>query len=289
MASPSFDVFGIDGESLFFFIILIMVSLTLGRLVYALFRNYLDIRIGKKRSKQYARTLQYAIIAVGLSVGLTDILNIDFATVAATLGLVGIVIALASQQILQNLMAGFLMGMERQIQLEDWVDIGGSPDTKPARVKDITLTKTVLLDPQGKLIIVPNAVIVSNKVVNYTKAGFFEVPLRLSVSLDEDIERVRALIVEVADKDPFILPNVPDQEKQEVEKVMHLRRLRSLFEDKISYDMFSPRVLVAEIADGKVVLSIRIWIREITRKDDIVSYFLANLFLRLKAEEIKLV
>ena len=169
-----------------------MVSLTLGRLVYALFRHYFDIRIGKKRSKQYARTLQYAIIAVGLSVGLTDILNVDFATVAATLGLVGIVIALASQQILQNLMAGFLMGMERQIQLEDWVDIGGSPDTKPARVKDITLTKTVLLDPQGKLIIVPNAVIVSNKVVNYTKAGFFEVPLRLSISLDEDIGKVRA-------------------------------------------------------------------------------------------------
>ena len=71
------------------------------------------------------------------------------------------------------------------------MDIGGTPDTKPARVKDITLTKTILLDPQGKLVIVPNSVIVSSKVINYTKAGFFEVPLRLTISLDEDIRRVK--------------------------------------------------------------------------------------------------
>jgi small-conductance mechanosensitive channel len=289
MTNEPFYILGMNGESLVFFIILILISLTVGRAVYALFRHSFDLRIGKRRSKRYARAIQYGIIAVGLSFGMTNILNFDFAALATTLGLVGIVIALASQQILQNLMAGILMGMERQIQLEDWVDIGGSPDTKPARVKDITLTKTVLLDPQGKLIIVPNSVIVSNKVINYTKAGFFEVPLRLAVSLEEDLGKVRAIVVDVADKDPRILPNVPGEEKHEVDKVMHLRHLRSLFENKISYDMFSPRVLVTDISDGKVVLSIRIWIREINRRDDIVSEFLGNLFLRLRDEKVLLV
>ena len=160
---------------------------------------------------------------------------------AATIGLVGIVIALASQQILQNLMAGLLMGMERQIQLEDWIDIGGSPDTKPSRVNDITLTKTILMDPQGKLVIVPNSVIVSSKVVNYTKAGFFEVSQRLTIPLDEDLEKVKRIILEVADKDAFILPNVPDKEKKEVSRVISLRYLRSIFENKISMEMFNPR------------------------------------------------
>lgn len=288
MTDELLNFFGINGESLFFFIILILAALALGRSVYALFRHFLDARIGKRRSKKYARGLQYGIIAVGLSFGMTNVLEIDFATVAATLGLVGIVIALASQQILQNLMAGILMGMERQIQLEDWVDIGGTPDTKPARVKDITLTKTILLDPQGKLIIVPNSVIVSNKVINYSKAGFFEVPLRLTIAMDEDLDRVKAIILDVADKDQFILPNVPTVEKQEVERVMHLRHLRSLFENKISFDMFHPRVLLADMADGKIVLSIRIWIREVNRRDDIVSDFLGTLFLKLREEKIKL-
>jgi small conductance mechanosensitive channel len=289
MSDQPFYVLGMNGQSLFLFIVLVLVSLALGRAAYALFRRLFDLRIGKRRSKQYARALQYGIIAVGLSFGMTNILNFDFAAVATTLGLVGIVIALASQQILQNLMAGILMGLERQIQLEDWVDIGGSPDTKPARVKDITLTKTVLLDPQGKLIIVPNSVIVSNKVINYTKAGFFEVPIRLAISPEEDLQRVRSIIDDVADKDPHILPNVPKEEKHEIDRVMHLRHLRSLFENRISYDMFSPRVLVTEIADGKVVLSVRIWIREINRRDDIVSDFLGKLSLRLREEKIKLV
>ncbi|MGD0818862.1 MAG: mechanosensitive ion channel family protein [Methanomassiliicoccales archaeon] len=280
------DAFGINVESLFFFIVLILVTLAIARTAYALFRHTFETRIGKRGSKKIARGIQYLIIAAGLSFGMTNILQIDLATVAATLGLVGIVIALASQQILQNLMAGMLIGLERQIQLEDWIDIGGSPDTKPARVKDITLTKTILLDPQGKLIVVPNSYIVGGKVINYTKAGFFEVPLRLTVSLEVDLEMVKKIILEVADKDPFILPNVPGQEKHEVEKVMRLHRLRALFENKISYEMFSPRVLVADISDARITLSVRIWIREINRRDDIVSDFLSSLFLRLREEKI---
>ena len=70
---------------------------------------------------------------------------------------------------------------------------------------------------------------------------------------------------------------------------MHLMHLRSLFENKISFDMFHPRVLVADMFEGKIVLSIRIWIREVNRRDDIVSDFLGTLFLKLREEKIKLV
>jgi small conductance mechanosensitive channel len=282
-------VLGIDLESLVSFSVLIVVTLLLGRLSYAIFRRGFDTKLGKRRSKMTARGIQYAVIAVGLTYGMTNILAIDVTTVAATLGIVGIIIALASQQILQNFMAGILMGLEHQIQLEDWVDIGGTPETKPARVKDITLTKTVLLDPQGKLVMVPNSVIVSSKVINYTKAGFFEVPLRLTLPIDEDIERVKKIIIQVADKDPLILPNVPDQERKEIIRLMHLRHLRLLFEDKISFELFKPRVLVADISDYKVTLSIRIWIREVNRRDDIVSDFLLALHSRLSEEKIRLV
>jgi small conductance mechanosensitive channel len=283
------DLLVVDVEDLFYFVMLIVITLFLSRAVYVLIRRVLDIRTSKRRSKTNARAAQYIIIALGLSYGMTNILHFDIATAAATLGIVSIVIALASQQILQNLMAGILMGMERQIQLEDWVDIGGSPDTKPARVRDITLTKTILLDPTGKLVIVPNSIIVNSKIINYTKAGFFEVSQRLTVSLNEDIGNVVRIILEVADSDPYILPDVPDQEKQEVKRVMGLRHLRSLFENTMSLDMFKPRVLVADISDGKVTLSIRIWIREVYRRDDIVSDFLGNLHSRLHQEEVQLV
>ncbi len=271
------------------FIFLLFFTLFLSRAAYILFRRGFDIRLGKRRSKMYARGLEYTIIATGLSFGLTQIFKVDITAIAATLGLAGIVIALASQQILQNVLAGMLIGVERQVQLEDWVDIGGLPETKPARVKDITLTKTILLDPQGKMLIVPNSVIMNSKVINYTKAGFFEVPLRLMINMDEDIERVKKIVLEEADKDPHVLPKVPKEEKVEVLRVMHLRRLISLFENKISFEMFSPRVLIADISDGRVTLSIRIWMREVNRRDDYVSEFLDRLYSRLKAENIRLV
>ena len=53
---------------------------------------------------------------------------------------------------------------------------------------------------------------------------------------------------------------------------MQKHHLRSLFEKRIiSYETFSPRVLVTDISDAKVTLSIRIWIREVNRRDDVVS------------------
>ena len=35
--------------------------------------------------------------------------------------------------------------------------------------------------------------------------------------------------------------------------------------------MFEPRVLVSDISDSKITFSVRIWIREIDKKDEIVS------------------
>ena len=62
------------------------------------------------------------------------------------MGLVGVAIAFASQQIISNLLSGLLISFTRPIQLEDWVEVGLAPSTGVCRVKDINLMATVLRD-----------------------------------------------------------------------------------------------------------------------------------------------
>jgi len=281
-------ILGVTLETLLIFVFVIMVTVVLARLVYALTRRYLDPRLPKRNSKLAARMAEYIVLGIGVFIGVYQILNLALEAFAATLGILGIGAAFASQQIAQNLMAGIMIGLERRIQLEDWIDIGGTPDTKPARVKDITLTKSILLDPSGKLVIVPNSTIISSKVINYTKAGFFEVPLPLTLPLNADIDKVKRIILDVADKHDKILPNVPLEEKRAMVRTIQLPQFKRLFENSISMESFNPRVLVTDISNARVTLSIRIWIREINKRDDIVSGFLDILFKRLRDENIEL-
>ncbi|MGD0057379.1 MAG: mechanosensitive ion channel family protein [Methanomassiliicoccales archaeon] len=252
-------------------------------------RRFLDSRLPKRNSKLAARMAEYIILGIGIFVGIYQVLNLALEAFAATLGILGIGAAFASQQIAQNLMAGIMIGLERRIQLEDWIDIGGTPDTKPARVKDITLTKSILLDPSGKLVIVPNSTIIGSKVINYTKAGFFEVPLPLTLPLNADIDKAKRIILDVADKHEKILPNLPPEEKKAAVRAIQLPQFKRLFENSISLESFCPRVLITDISNAKVTLSIRIWIREVSKKDDIVSDFLGVLFKRLREEKIDLI
>jgi len=50
--------------------------------------------------------------------------------------------------------------------------------------------------------------------------------------------------------------------------------------------MFEPRVLISDISDSKTTLSVRIWIREIDKKDEIISEFLEKLSEKFKEETI---
>lgn len=266
------------------FILIVLLSLVSAEIAYHLIRRRLDGRVGKRASKAISRFTEYVIVAVGLYIGVFWILQLDLAFFVASLGVVGIGVAFASQQIIQNTMAGLLLSFDRRIQIEDWVEIVGNVTVRPARVRDMTLTKTVLLDAGGRLYYVPNALIITSSVVNFTKAGFVEVPIPFQVPAGQDLERVRQVILDVADKEPKVLPNLPPKERDSFDRTILLPQIRALLNDRPPVEMFQPRIVVTGLSAGNVDVSIRIWIMEVGKRDDIVSDFLEHLLSRLRQE-----
>lgn len=188
MAESDPTLLGVPIDMWLLFIIVMVVTGVIARAVYVLLRRSFDPRLSKRRSKNVARLAEYATLVAGLYIGIFTILQVNVTALVASLGIAGITIAFASQQIIQNFMAGVLMEVDRRVQVEDWIEIIGS-SVKAARVRDITLTKTVLLDPSGKQVYVPNSVLISSQVINYTKAGFVEVPIEVKVRM-ADIDKV---------------------------------------------------------------------------------------------------
>jgi len=276
----------IENFLLFFFVF--VISIVVGNFANALTRRILDEKISVKNSKLIAKILQYSITIFGIYHGFYYELGLDLTALTASFGIISIVIAFSSQQVIQNFVAGVLISLQRQIQIDDWVKVGGVPETGIGRVKDITLTSTTIRDIDGRLIYIPNSLLLSSKIINYTRAGFTEIPVQIKIPYTPEYEKIKKIILEVANENMRILPNVNIKEKSVMHRLLKLPDIRNLFVNKVvDMSLFKPKVLIAEISESKITFSIRFWILEIQKKDEIISEFLSSLIERFKKEGIK--
>jgi small-conductance mechanosensitive channel len=279
---------GITVGSLLAFTILVIAATIVARLISNLIRRNLDDRVGRRTSKSVARLAFYVIIAAAVLIGFGNFLKMDFGGWVISLGLVGVAIAFAAQQIISNLLSGLLISVTRPIQLEDWVEVGLSPSTGVCRVKDINLMTTVLRDVDGRIIVVPNSEIVNGKVINYTQAGFVATSFDMWLDPSSSIEAVRRIVFEEADRDPRILPKVDEEGRRVILKVFERPAIRNLFGGSADLTSLNPQVNILDLREGKVRVNIRIWIREMNRRDEIISGFLEALRERFKEENVVL-
>ncbi|MDW5561743.1 MAG: mechanosensitive ion channel [Methanomassiliicoccus sp.] len=279
---------GITLGKLLAFTILLVAATVIGKLISNLIRNRLDGRMGRRTSKKVARFSFYVIMGAAVLIGFSQVLRMDFSGLIISLGLVGVAIAFASQQIISNMLSGLMISIIRPIELEDWVEVGLAPTTGVCRVKDINLMTTVLRDVDGRIIIVPNSEIVNGKIINYTQAGFVAASIDLWFYSTSSIEAVRRIVLEEADRDPHILPNVDEEERRVVLKVFERPAIRNLFGSSPNLSTLNPRVNILDLREGKVKVNIRIWIREVNRRDEIISGFFEAIRERFKGEGISL-
>ena len=275
-------------ESFLLFLFTFILTLIVGNVAYVVMRRLLDDKLSRRNSKLLARATHYTVLFGGIYLGIHHVLGKDLTAFAASLGVFSIALAFSSQQIIQNLVAGVLIAIERPIRLEEWIEVGGAPETGVCKVKDITLTTTVLRNINGRLIYLPNSVLLSSRIINYSKSGFVELPVQLTIPYGSDLKKIKRIVLAVADENAWILPNVPIEEKSMMTQLLEMPRFKRVFEPDFYVTMFEPKVLIADISGSKITLSIRIWLREVNKKDEIVSEFLDAVLKRLSEEKIDL-
>ena len=96
-------------------------------------------------------------------------------TLATTLltgvGVISVVVGLAAQSTLSNLIAGFSLVLYRPVRVGDLIQITTPKGLVTATVRDISLGYTVLLDADRNEVIVPNSVMVGDVVIKLRAAG----------------------------------------------------------------------------------------------------------------------
>lgn len=137
---------------------------------------------------------QIAVLILGIVV-LLDLEHVNIAPILTALGVGGLAVALAMQDTLSNLFAGFYVAVSRQIRLGDYIKLNTGEE---GYVVDISWRSTTIRALASNLIFVPNAKLAQANVTNYwlpdKRMG---ASIQVNVAHDCDVDQVERLLNEV--------------------------------------------------------------------------------------------
>ena len=113
--------------------------------------------------------------------------GISIAPILATAGVAGVAVGFGAQSLVKDYFTGFVMLVENQIRVGDWVEVAG----KSGLVEEVTLRYVRLRDFEGAVHFVPNGTIVT--VTNRSRTFAFAV-MDIGIGYGENIERVYLLL-----------------------------------------------------------------------------------------------
>jgi small-conductance mechanosensitive channel len=108
----------------------------------------------------------YSIIFLGLLAALA-MAGLQVGQLAIVFGALGVGIGLGLQDVVKNFVAGLILMFERPIRLGDVVDVAGMSGT----VRDIGMRATIITSFDGAEVVVPNGMLLADKLVNWTLHG----------------------------------------------------------------------------------------------------------------------
>jgi small-conductance mechanosensitive channel len=140
---------------------------------------------------------QLAVVILGI-VLLLKAIGLEITPVLTALGVGGLAVALALQDTLSNLFAGFYIAVARQVRLGDYIKLNTGEE---GYVSDITWRSTTIRGLGNNMIIIPNAKLAQAIVTNYyLPEKRMSASLQVGVSYDSDPEHIERVLLEVAQK-----------------------------------------------------------------------------------------
>jgi len=184
--------------------------------------------------KDYDRTLETFLedfinngLKVLLFVMVITQVGVETSSLIAMLGAAGLALGLALQGSLSNFAGGILILIFKPFKVGDFISAQGSEGT----VKQITVFNTKLVTFGNQEVIIPNGNLSNDKITNYSSEGVRRENLVIGISYSSSIQKAKDLILDLCAADE----NIMNEEGKEA------------------------MVVVTELADSSVNLSVRYW------------------------------
>lgn len=138
-----------------------------------------------------SRVARWAVIVLGTVLAL-DQVDFDVTGFVAGLGIAGLTIGFALQDITRNFIAGILLLVRQPFDIGDSVKVAGQEGT----VLEITTRDTVLKTWDGEMAIVPNLEVFTKLIINYSGLPNRRRTIHIGLGYGEDVNRAMGVFRE---------------------------------------------------------------------------------------------
>ena len=215
------------GKILVLALIIILIAMFVGRLTRKIIMRAVEKVPSLDRSVgnifySIARTFiwLFAVLII------LDLFGFNTASLLTVLGAAGLAVGLAMKDSLSNIAAGLMLLLLRPYKVGDYVDCGSVSGT----IKEMGLFTTTLSTPDGIFIAAPNSVIFGTSVKNYSRNETRRVDITVGISYGDSLPQGIKILQSLLEKNQIILKDP------------------------------APQVLVADLADSSVNLTLRFWV-----------------------------
>jgi len=135
----------------------------------------------------------YALVFAGLAVALVAA-GFEMSQLTIVVGALGLGIGLGLQNVVNNFVSGLILMFERPIQPGDVIEVGGVS----GKVREIGMRATTLSTFEGADVVVPNGVLLNEKLINWTLSDQDRrIDVNVGVAYGSDPRKVLELLMDV--------------------------------------------------------------------------------------------
>jgi MscS family membrane protein len=148
------------------------------------------------------RVVNILIATIALIIVL-DHFGQDVSSLVVSLGVGSLAIALAAQDTLANMIAGFVIMLDRPFRVGDRIQL---PSGEVGDVYEIGIRSTKILDFDNNTIVSPNADLIKGRIVNYSyPEQVIRVVVEVGVAYGTELDRAKLIMTSLAKQHPDVL------------------------------------------------------------------------------------
>jgi small-conductance mechanosensitive channel len=181
--------------------IVVIGFFTLKLLVY-----FVQKAVNRRFTPQSAMITRKAIFYIGVFIILIAVLKqlgLKLAGILGAAGVAGIAIGFASQTSVSNLISGIFLISEKPFSVGDIIKV----DSTSGIILSIDLLSVKIRTFDNQFVRIPNEQLIKSQVTNMTRFPIRRLDISITVSYREDISKVKSLLLEIAENNPYCLDN----------------------------------------------------------------------------------
>ena len=181
-------------------LVVFAVGLYLASIVRRLVRKALESRTKNPQPITLISQLAYWLVIILVAAISLQMVGFNLTAFLAGLGIAGITIGFALQDVSKNFIAGLLMLIQQPFEIGEFIEVGDFA----GKVIAIDLRATQIRTADGKLVMIPNGDVIITPITNYSEAQARRVEISTGVAYESDPEDVRQIALGAIESIPGI-------------------------------------------------------------------------------------